>query len=157
MNDFDNQEDSNCLKCGHCCEPFAMDDEFIEKFKLFFQRTPISMTRIPDLERTQLNTNDKKCVFLSPQNRCVVYKDRPEICRVYGTGKTENLQCARVSPDGNMRDVFDFLDIAEKQTNTSLWTDETKKCVFDEQDERARYIAKKRGKQFIHPDDRPLP
>ena len=39
-------------------------------------------------------TDDGFCVFLSHDKRCVIYKDRPLLCRLYGT--IPQLQCTRL-------------------------------------------------------------
>jgi len=47
-------------------------------------------------------TEDCKCVFLDRvNNKCVVYNDRPEICRKYG--RSEDIPCKYIKPNGNPR------------------------------------------------------
>lgn len=46
-------------------------------------------------------TEDLKCIFLNKENKCSIYEDRPEVCRLYGT--RPNLQCPYVHMDGRLR------------------------------------------------------
>jgi len=46
-------------------------------------------------------TEDIRCVFLSPDFKCPIYDDRPEVCRKYGL--TDELPCPYVKKNGNPR------------------------------------------------------
>lgn len=34
-----------------------------------------------------------KCTFLTQDNRCSIYEDRPAICRIFGAAKDRNMEC----------------------------------------------------------------
>lgn len=46
-------------------------------------------------------TEDGKCVFLTPDNRCAIYDDRPDVCRQYG--QCDELPCPYIKKNGNPR------------------------------------------------------
>lgn len=51
-------------------------------------------------------TDDYKCPFLDRDNlKCIIYEDRPNICRDYGVmgNKSKYLQCPYLKPNGNVR------------------------------------------------------
>jgi Fe-S-cluster containining protein len=41
-------------------------------------------------------TEDGWCIFLNDKKRCVIYNDRPNICRMYGEIPNPRLQCSRM-------------------------------------------------------------
>jgi Fe-S-cluster containining protein len=46
-------------------------------------------------------TDDGFCVFLTKELGCVIYENRPEVCKLYG--HTEELQCPYCKTNGNLR------------------------------------------------------
>lgn len=55
-------------------------------------------------------TEDLQCCFMvrdsSDKSKlfgCAVYEDRPEVCRLYGTGARDDLLCPHLKPSGNLR------------------------------------------------------
>lgn len=54
-----------------------------------------------------LLTKDIKCVFLTKNNNCAVYEDRPDVCRCFGSGKDWDgkedvlMLCPHFKPNGN--------------------------------------------------------
>ncbi len=49
-------------------------------------------------------TSDLKCLFLDRgTNRCSIYEERPQVCKDYGTGVSEDLLCPHLKPSGNPR------------------------------------------------------
>jgi Fe-S-cluster containining protein len=47
---------------------------------------------------------DGTCGFLNPKTkRCLIYDDRPEVCRLYGLGKELSLQCPYQNRFGKLR------------------------------------------------------
>ena len=83
-----------CKNCGRCCGPFPMERKFIEQHKDKIQTTPIQVHDIGG-GLVVLETISLKCVFLSEKFRCEIYADRPKICRMFGTGLTNEplLKC----------------------------------------------------------------
>jgi len=45
-------------------------------------------------------TADLRCPFLSPEKRCAIWEDRPDVCRNFGK---EGRACPYVKPDGSPR------------------------------------------------------
>lgn len=45
-------------------------------------------------------TFDRQCVFLNNEKRCIIYDDRPRICRDFGIRK---VMCPYIKPDGTAR------------------------------------------------------
>ncbi len=50
-------------------------------------------------------TIDLRCPFSDPENdfKCVIYEDRPPVCRKYGLGGHKFLMCPYLKPNGNKR------------------------------------------------------
>lgn len=47
-------------------------------------------------------THDFKCIFLNREkNECMIYEDRPQVCRDFGTHKNPLLMCPYLKPNGN--------------------------------------------------------
>jgi Fe-S-cluster containining protein len=93
---------SQCFdKCkGECCRWVPLTIKFIEAHKDKIQRevfgsTPHNgnervvylITKIDKITETAVHVKDSDqiCAFLDSNNHCVVYNDRPEICRCFGT------------------------------------------------------------------------
>lgn len=92
-------------KCaGECCGVITMPLRLIWGFQKRWQR------QVTEVRRYQLGgkklavalTVDSYCVFLSPvTKRCVIYDQRPKVCRMYGL--IEELPCPFFHPDGRPR------------------------------------------------------
>jgi uncharacterized protein len=72
-----------CSGCGECCGPvpFPADDWARLQHKLV--TAPVRLEEV--LGCVVPITEDLKCCFLTPDRRCSVYADRPDICRKFGT------------------------------------------------------------------------
>ncbi len=64
-------------------------------------------------------TSDGKCIFLDHRFQCGIYKERPFVCRIYGTIK--ELQCPYIDINGNQRSDD---QIVEAKRNISRYVDE---------------------------------
>ena len=86
-----------CKGCGECCGPVVFRTAFYESNRDKIQTPPISETRdeprpgFPGM--TLPITESKSCVFLDSNKRCVIYENRPYICKMYGT--VPDLKCER--------------------------------------------------------------
>ena len=90
-----------CLEnCGECCSVFPISKKLYEKNKNKIQQQPEKITEI-DFEKIVPITKDLKCVFLTKENKCAIYDERPEICKLYGI--SERLPCPYLKPDGKKR------------------------------------------------------
>ena len=113
----------DCSKCpdkGCCCGIFQMDKKLVEKHKDKFQVETEKI--VEDKNWIALLTKDLGCIFLNRKTKnCMIYEDRPEVCRLYGISKDPRLQCpyfkrsgARRSP-GSQKKVEKKIDSMTKQ------------------------------------------
>lgn len=88
-------------KCkGECCTWVPLSIKFIKEHENKIQRKILCFEPHKDrhtvvypivefanhngIERA-VDVTKQKCIFLDNNNRCAVYNDRPEICRLFGT------------------------------------------------------------------------
>lgn len=136
----DNFGKTNCIRCGDCCEPFIMEEEFVMQFRSRFQRPVLREQHFPNINATLVCTVDNKCVFLFPDNTCSVYEFRPEFpCRMFGISRY--LECPKVTPEGKMRSKEEYEQIIAKNMDRSQWSDDFKKKLDE--------LAKKRVEEVI--------
>ena len=76
-------------ECGFCCGLVGLDPEVFEKHKNKVQRKIVKRWTVNG--KLYLATEDRYCLFLNPEGRCVIYEDRPKICRDFGI--TPGLEC----------------------------------------------------------------
>jgi len=89
-----------CLSdCGKCCGIVPLQKEVFQKHKDKFQRKIKEIVEMGD-EIYPL-TNDLNCIFLGSKKECLIYHDRPEVCKTYGL--IEDLPCAYIKPNGRKR------------------------------------------------------
>jgi Fe-S-cluster containining protein len=92
-----------CLPdCGKCCGVVPMDPGLLEKFRER-QHRAIREVKVLSSGEVLARTWDGFCTFLSEDKRCLVYEERPYLCRVYGTHRSRKLQCPFIKPSGNPR------------------------------------------------------
>lgn len=81
-----------CKGCGECCGPVPLDRTLFEKNKHLTQK---KFKLFPFIKGTIIPvTKELSCIFLDKDKRCVIYEERPEICRLQGT--TTKLPCPRI-------------------------------------------------------------
>lgn len=142
----DNYGKTNCIKCGDCCEPFIMEQEFVEQFRSCFQRPVLREQHFPTINAVLVRTIDDKCVFLFPDNTCSVYPSRPEFpCRMFGM--PHYLECPKVTPGGKMRSPQEYEKIVAKNTDRSQWTDEFRKKLGELAEKRVEEVIRKQKKE----------
>lgn len=90
-------------KCGaYCCGVHTMPVGFYEQHqeKAYLPPTGLMETEIG----VNVLTADMLCVFLHRvSKRCSIYKDRPRLCRQFGTLPSVLAQCPYLNPDGTVR------------------------------------------------------
>tara|TARA_Y100000034_G_C6757435_1_gene337102 strand:- start:221 stop:493 length:273 start_codon:yes stop_codon:yes gene_type:complete len=70
--------------CGKCCGLIPLPKETFDKNKDRIQTKIIKLNEL-HLNKVLAVTEDLQCVFLNRKNKkCVIYPDRPEICKNYG-------------------------------------------------------------------------
>jgi len=77
-----------------------MSPDLIEKHKDKLQREP---TIFPFTDTLVIPVAGKKCVFLTDQNACAIYFDRPQICQMYG--EVAGLVCGKIDPEQHRKDI----------------------------------------------------
>jgi Fe-S-cluster containining protein len=85
--------------CGRCCFTASFRPDFMERFIHKVQRKIIQSVR--DGNELWLITEDEKCCFLSRENQCAIYENRPRMCVRFGL--FEDLACPYLHTDGTPR------------------------------------------------------
>ena len=90
----------NCK--AECCGCFPMSVELLEQFDSFKQVQVQSIYYYTIDKLSMALTKDEYCVFLNREIfKCMIYENRPAICRKYGT--TEELPCCYFGVNGERR------------------------------------------------------
>ena len=94
-----------CLKnCGLCCGPVPIKKEIYEKNK--GKARPHAMTDLGS-HILALQGSTAKCAFLTEENRCSIYDERPDVCRLFGCSEEAKVNCSLacpfLRPDGTIR------------------------------------------------------
>jgi Fe-S-cluster containining protein len=140
----DNYGKTNCIRCGDCCEPFIMEEEFVERFRSRFQRPVRREQHFPRINAALVQTTDDKCVFLFPDNTCSVYKSRPEFpCRMFGI--PQYLECPKITPEGTMRSRQEYENIIVKNSDRAQWSGEFKKKLGELAEKRVDEVIRKQN------------
>jgi len=71
-----------CKNCGECCGIIPFDRSLFVKVQHLARKPYKVVDNGADLIA---DTDDGYCVFLDQNKKCAIYKDRPVICRLYGT------------------------------------------------------------------------
>lgn len=79
-----------CFGCGQCCGIVPIDKRTFEsnqmKIKIEYHATIYNQTAFATKKDDPL-----ECAFLDENKQCLIYQDRPEVCRLFGTIK--KLEC----------------------------------------------------------------
>jgi len=71
-----------CHECGECCGPVPMSVDKVAKYKHLID--PYMVVSVgPDICMA-FDPRTNKCAFLSPFNKCMIYDDRPTLCKAFG-------------------------------------------------------------------------
>ncbi len=74
-----------CKGCGECCGPIPFEQSFLLSNKHLYQEQPVGIDYIFAPLVVPM-TKTLECVFLHKKTkRCMVYDNRPEVCRLQGT------------------------------------------------------------------------
>lgn len=85
---------------GNCCGIIPIESKTLYRNRHLWQVKVIK--QIPTSIGIFPETEDMHCVFLSRKtSRCMIYKDRPEVCHQYGTVK--EIQCPYINMKGERR------------------------------------------------------
>ena len=105
-----------CQRCGDCCLNIPIDKDLVDGMREKFQRAVIkehTSREIKGVTYLTVTTADNKCVFLDNNNKCVIYQNRPWICRDFGR-RPGDLECIRVTPSGRLRTPSESERVKEK-------------------------------------------
>jgi Fe-S-cluster containining protein len=94
-----------CLSnCGHCCGPVPIQREVYENNK---QKCKPHKTIGESDVIFAFNETTMRCAFLAEDASCMIYDQRPEVCRKYGDSEeakiNEGLMCPYLRTDGTNR------------------------------------------------------
>jgi len=82
--------------CGKCCGPILFTREEWEKHRYLLPPC-VYIDYIGD----RIVPQTEKCPFLTKEKQCMIYDDRPEVCRLFGVD--ERLPCPYLKPNGKPR------------------------------------------------------
>ena len=86
--------------CGNCCGVVPIPKEVYEKNKDKITKKIIDIKQIRD--NIYVITKDMFCIFLDKKKRCMIYEERPDVCKIYGIDM--RLPCPYFKFDGTKRD-----------------------------------------------------
>jgi len=116
----------NCLEnCGFCCVCVPLKKEILMKNQDKFQRNLVKLAQVPSGEIIPY-TEDMKCIFLNKENVCMIYPDRPQLCKDFGVKKLK-VECPFLSTAGNKRSVA-------KQKQLTRKFNQSIKTMIDQRD-----------------------
>jgi Fe-S-cluster containining protein len=107
--------------CADCCGVIPISKELLEKHKDKYQ-APITDRGTFNVDSEVLVTNDGLCVFLDRKaKRCLIYDERPKVCRDFGVVDDWRLGCPHFKPNGNPRSANQIKQLERKlKANTAL-------------------------------------
>ena len=86
--------------CGECCGIILIPKKLAIKTEHLAQVKPNEVIAVGD--DLMIITEDLKCVYLNRETKkCMIYDDRPNICRVYGL--IPMCRCPYIKMDGSVR------------------------------------------------------
>jgi Fe-S-cluster containining protein len=105
-----------CQRCGKCCVAMAMPASLIEKHRDKFQRPVLEehpSEIAPGVFSLSIITENAICVFLTKDNLCAIYEDRPIVCKKFGQSSGV-LECAKVTMSGRVRSQAEYKKAYER-------------------------------------------
>ncbi|WP_317043014.1 YkgJ family cysteine cluster protein [Algoriphagus resistens] len=77
----------DCLDCANCCKttsPIFLNTDIDRLAKVFRMKSSVFIDEyLHRDEEGDFVLNFSPCAFLGPDNKCLVYEDRPKACREY--------------------------------------------------------------------------
>lgn len=87
---------------AYCCGPVPIKKEIYEKNKHKCSR-PVIHERMVEDGRVIPETGTQYCTFLSPAYTCLIYEDRPDVCKLFGKIPSPLMQCPFMDTNGKKR------------------------------------------------------
>lgn len=84
-----------CKGCGKCCGPVPFGIQFYHDHTEQLQTKPERELVGAFPGKVVPITKFGDCVFLTDESQCAIYKDRPAVCRLYGT--TPEMKCPKLA------------------------------------------------------------
>ena len=111
---------SNCklfhrLCKSACCGPVPIDKKVYAENQYLLQR-PVEKTFDMGTSIVPV-TAEMVCPFLASDHSCMIYKDRPDVCKKYGDESDLLMTCAYQTADGKGRTRKETRKLLEKQEN----------------------------------------
>ena len=103
---------------AYCCGPVPIKKEIYEKNKHKCAR-PVISERVVEDGMILPETGEKYCTFLSPSYTCLIYEDRPDVCKLFGKIPSPLMQCPFMDINGNKRSKSDRKRV-EKEFSDAL-------------------------------------
>lgn len=76
LENVDKTVNGKCSNCGKCCGSLLpLTDKDLKRLKYLIKKDKLKPFRI--------KTQDMSCPFLTLDNKCAIYKNRPVICQTY--------------------------------------------------------------------------
>ena len=98
---------------GDCCGPIPIDRAVVEANKHLVNVKYIEM--IPERELSYPLCKDVMCVFLDRVKiRCLIYDQRPDVCRKFGDESHKALWCPYIDKDGEVRTRAERREVKRK-------------------------------------------
>jgi len=119
--------------CGACCAFAAIPEALWKRMQHLTVRRVLRTWTVKTKEGERVvfpRTEDGFCPFLSVEKRCVIYADRPDLCRLFG--QVPEFECPYIFPDGS--------PVPEDQFN-ERW-----KAIQEQIDERTNRMFKLDGR-----------
>jgi len=93
-------------KCkADCCGPVPIEKEFYQKHFYLKQRDIIGEREFNADGQDFIipETKDLTCIFLNKDYKCMIYNDRPFVCKKFGDGTHKCMTCPYIKPNGKLR------------------------------------------------------
>lgn len=93
--------DGKCSQCGGCCSNrLPLTNQEVKELKELIKKKRLKpISHLPVVIATP--AIDMMCPFMDQNNQCVIYEQRPMICKVYCCNKSEFLLTMEVLRDPN--------------------------------------------------------
>jgi Fe-S-cluster containining protein len=89
-------------KCqADCCYYVPLPRKLVNENKNNFQ-TEVKIMDWDDVYCLPL-TENMRCPFVDKNYKCVIYKDRPPLCKMFGPSNVKGLKCYYLKCNGNKR------------------------------------------------------
>lgn len=82
-----------------CCGFVPIKKAIIKEYK---HKIQVKYEVAEGMTEDYLLTKDMFCAFLDrKEKKCLIYEQRPMVCRLYGVSKDKRLSCPHFKPNGN--------------------------------------------------------